>query len=87
MNDAIGYLIRIDNTPAIIITLGRFGLVNTASHTMLQVIQKVLYHIKTGYGTSGSVYGNKIVSLAGCGQGNRIGPMIWALISTTILII
>lgn len=40
---------------------------------------------QTGYGISDPVYGNKIVVLAGCGQGNGLGPSLWALIITVIL--
>ena len=49
-------------------------------------MQKSLHCIKTGYGISGPVYGDKPVPLAGCGQGNGLGPTLWALISTVILI-
>ena len=54
MNETIRFFDRIDHTPAII-TMMRFSLVYTAAHTLSQVMQKILYCIKTGYGTSGPV--------------------------------
>ena len=86
MNNAIGCFNRIDHTPAII-TLMQFGIGYNASHTLFQVIQKSLHCIKTGYSICGPVNGNKSVPLAGCGQGNGLGPTLWALISTITLIV
>ena len=49
INDTIGFFDRIDHIPAII-TLMRFGLEYKAAHALIQVIQKSLHCIKTGYG-------------------------------------
>jgi len=84
MNDAIGCFDRIDHTLAIT-TLIQFGIEYNASHTLFQVMQKSLHHIKTGYGILEPVYGDKTVPLAGCGQVNKLGPTLWALISKVIL--
>ena len=84
MNDAIGCFNWIDHTPAVI-TLMRFGLEYNPAHTLFKVMQKSLHCIKTGYGISEPVYGDKTIPLAGCGQGNGLGPTLWALISTVIL--
>ena len=84
VNNAIGCFKQIDHTPAII-TLMQFGLEYNAAHTLFQVMQKSLHCIKTGYGISEPVYGDKTIPLAGCGQGNGLGPTLWALISTVIL--
>ena len=85
MNDAIGCFDRIDHNPAII-TLMQFGLEYNAAHTLFQVIQKSLHCIKTGYSILEPVYSDEPVPLAGCGQGNGLGPTLWALISTVLLI-
>ena len=85
MIDAIGCFDRINHTPAII-SLMQFGLDYSTVHTLFQVMQKSLHCIKTGYGTLEPVYGDETVPLAGSGQGNGLGPTLWALISTVILI-
>ena len=54
--------------------------------TMLfRVLQKARHNIKTSYGVSKPVYGNKDKVIAGNCHGNRLGPLFWCLI-TTILI-
>ena len=41
--------------------------------------------MKTGFGRSGKAYGNEPVPHQGSGQGNGIGPTLWALISTKLI--
>ena len=49
------------------------------------MLQQEKHHIKTGFRQSDAVYGNEPVPLSGIGQGNDLGPTLWALISTKIL--
>ena len=84
MYDAIGCFDRIDHTPAILV-LTKYGLKHEPARILFQVIQKAMHSIKTGYGVSDHVYGNKIIPLAGCGQGNGLGPTLWALISSVVI--
>jgi hypothetical protein len=49
------------------------------------VLAKARHKIKTGYGTSDWVYGDEDIPISGCGQGNRLGPALWALISTKVI--
>ena len=51
---------------------------------LLGTLQKAMRHIKTGFGRSDDVYGNEQIPISGCGQGNGIGPTLWALISTIL---
>ena len=48
-------------------------------------MQKTLHTIKTGYGISGPVYGDEIIPVAGCGQGNDVAPALWTLISSVVI--
>lgn len=64
MNNTIRCFYRIDHTPAII-TLMYFGLAYNTAHTLFQVMQKSLHHIKTGYDISSPVYNDDFVPLAG----------------------
>ena len=64
MNNTIRCFGRIDHTP-VIITLMCFGLSYNSAHTFFQVMQKSLHRIKTDYGISSPVCGDKSVPLAG----------------------
>ena len=48
-------------------------------------MHKAMHTIKTGYGVSGPVYRNKVIPVARCGQGNGVGPTLWALISSIVI--
>ena len=84
MNDAKGCYDRISH-PIAILTLRSFGLPKRLACTLISTLQKAVHHIKTGYGRSGPVYGNEDVPSSGIGQGNGLGPTLWALISTKLL--
>jgi hypothetical protein len=56
-----------------------------AAGILFLVLAKARHKIKTGYGTSDWVYGNEEVPISGCGQGNGLGPALWALISTKVI--
>ena len=85
MNNVIRSFDRIDHTLAII-TLMRFGLAYNAAHTLFQVMKNFLHCIKTGYGISGPIYGNKSIPSASCEQGNGLGMTLCTIISTVISI-
>ena len=38
-----------------------------------------------GYGVSEPVFGDKIISVVGCGQGNSVVLTLWALISSVVI--
>ena len=52
---------------------------------MFKVLQEAEHHMKTGFGRSERAYGNKPVPHQCSGQGNGIGPTLWALISTKLI--
>ena len=53
--------------------------------TLFGVLQKAKHKIKTGYGVSTPVYGNKESTISCIGQGNGLGPALWAHISSIII--
>ena len=63
-----------------------FGLPQTIACTLISTLQKAVHHIKTGFGRSGPVYGNEVIPISGIGQGNGMGPTLWALISFKLLL-
>ena len=84
MNDAKGCFDRIVHTVAIMVLMS-FGVPYLAATTLFQVIAKARHKIKTGYGTSDWVYGDEEIPISGVGQGNGLGPALWALISTKVI--
>ena len=62
-----------------------FGVLHLVCKVLFQTLQQAKHHIKTGFGRSEAVYGNEDASLSGIGQGNGLGPTLWAIISTTII--
>ena len=44
-----------------------------------------MHLIQTGHGTVHDAYGGKEDNSNGAGQGNGLGPALWALISTKII--
>ena len=84
MNDATGCYDRISHPIAVLI-LRSFGLPKELAHSLISTLQKAVHHIKTGYGRSGPVYGDEDIPTSGIGQGNGLGPTLWALISSKLL--
>ena len=62
-----------------------FGVAGETARAMFKVLQEAEHHMKTGYGRSERAYGNEPVPQQGSGQGNRMGPTLWALISTKLI--
>jgi len=54
---------------------------------LFRVLKQARHCIKTGYGISQPVYGNEDEDkpIAGIGQGNGLGPLLWCLTSTIII--
>eukprot|EP00537_Pseudo-nitzschia_pungens_P008511 CAMPEP_0172378478 /NCGR_PEP_ID=MMETSP1060-20121228/69443_1 /TAXON_ID=37318 /ORGANISM="Pseudo-nitzschia pungens, Strain cf. cingulata" /LENGTH=393 /DNA_ID=CAMNT_0013106197 /DNA_START=135 /DNA_END=1317 /DNA_ORIENTATION=+ len=65
-------------------TLQSFGIPAHVCEVLLSTLQRSTHHIKTGFGRSGPMYGDETVPLSGIGQGNGLGPTLWALISTIV---
>ena len=84
MNDAKGCFDQIDHTFAILVLMFS-GFPWAIARTLFQVLQRAKHSIKTGYGVSAPVYSNEDSAIAGIGQGNGLGPALWALISTIII--
>ena len=57
------------------------------ARNLFRVLQQARHHIKTGYGISEPVYGDKDEQkpITGIVQGNGLGPSLWCLISTVII--
>ena len=84
MNDGKGNYDRISH-PIAALTMMSYGLPQKVATLLLETLQKSQHHIKTGFGrTEQPVYGNETVPLSGIGQGNGIGPTLWALISSKL---
>ena len=84
MNDASGCYDRISHAIAIL-TLMSFGVPQMICIVLFQTLQQAKHHIKTGFGRSEAVYGDESIPISGIGQGNGIGPTLWALIRTKLL--
>jgi len=85
MNDAKGCYDRISH-PIAVLVLMSFGLPQKIACSLISTLQTAVHHIKTGYGRSGPIYGNELIPISGIGQGNGMGPTLWALISTILLL-
>ena len=84
MNDAKGCYDRIAHSIASLF-LQRFGIPASAIVSVFSTLQKAMHFISTGFGRSESVYGNESPPVNGIGQGNGMGPSLWAIISTGLL--
>lgn len=84
MNDTIGCFHRIDHT-LVIFVLIRYGLDYESARILFQVMKKTLHTIKTGYRISDPICGDKMIPPAGHGQGNAVGPTLWALVSPAVI--
>ena len=85
MNDAKGCYDRISH-PIAILTLMSFGLPGLIARVLFETLQLAIHHIKTGFGRSGAAYGAEPTPISGIGQGNGLGPTLWVLISSKLLL-
>ena len=83
MDDAKGCFDRIQHTFAVLVLI-HYGVVWSVVTTLFEVLQKAKHKIKTGYGVSTPIYGDEETAISGIGQGNGLGPALWALISSII---
>ena len=84
MNDARGCYDCIVHSIAILV-LTSFGVAGEIARAMFKVLQEAEHHMKTRFGRSDRAYGNEPVPQQGSGQGNGIGPTLWVLISTKLI--
>ena len=86
MNDAKGCFDRINHTFAILVLMS-FGVSAVLAQPLFETFQTTDHHIKTGYGRSDKAYGNndKPEPHQGIGQGNGLGPTLWALLSFILI--
>ena len=86
MNDAKGCFDRINHTFAILVLMS-FGVSSLLARSVFETLQTADHHIKTGYGRSGKAYGNNDEEEPhqGIGQGNGLGPTLWALLSSILI--
>jgi hypothetical protein len=84
-NDAKSYDL-IGHTTASLAML-RMGVTSQAVDCMFTTIQEAAHQVQTGFGDSGSTYGGTawLIPIHGIGQGNGVGPAIWAVVSTPLL--
>ena len=83
MNDAKGCFDQIQHTFAVLVLM-YYGVAWSVATILFEVLQKARHEIKTSYGVSAPVYGDKETAISGIGQGNGLGPTLWALISSII---
>jgi retron-type reverse transcriptase len=86
MNDAKGCFDRVNHTIAILV-LTSFGVSRVLARSLFETLQKADHQIKTGYGKSDKAYGNsdEPEPHQGIGQGNGLGPTLWALLSSVLI--
>jgi hypothetical protein len=86
MNDAKGCFDRINHTFAILVLMS-FGVSAVLTRSLFETLQTADHHIKTGYGRSNKAYGNhnEPEPHQGIGQGNGLGPPLWALLSSILI--
>jgi len=86
MNDAKECYHQIDHNFAILVLMF-FGVPWMIARNLFRVLQQARHCIKTGYGILEPVYGNEDEKkqYTGIGQGNKLGPSLWCLMSTIII--
>ena len=84
MNDAQGCYNCIVHTIAILVLMS-LVVPGEKTRAMFKVLQEADHHMNTGFERSEREYENEPVPQQGSGQGNRIGPTLWALISTELI--
>jgi hypothetical protein len=69
------------------IAMQRNGVPRPAVDCLFSTLQYASHQVRTGYGDSSSSYGGSkwITPMHGIGQGNGVGPAIWAVLSSPLL--
>ena len=83
-NDAKGCYDRIHLSVAIL-TLYSFGVPYKICKVLFTVLRRAIHSIQTGHGTVHDAYGGEGDNSNDAGQGNGMGPALWALILTKII--
>ena len=86
MNNAKWCYDKIDHNFAILVLI-HSSLLWFVAKNLFRVLQQARHWFKTDYGVTQPVYGNKDVAehIAGIGQGIRLDPSLWCLISILII--
>jgi hypothetical protein len=74
---------RIVHTPASL-ALQRLGVGKAVVKSLFNTIANMKHYIRTGLGDSKKSYQSGLVPFQGVGQGNGMGPCIWAVVSSAI---
>jgi hypothetical protein len=69
------------------ISMQRVGLPRNIINCLFTTLQEAVHRVRTGFGDSKATYRGPVwlVPIHGIGQGNGVGPAIWAVVSTPIL--
>jgi hypothetical protein len=69
------------------LAMQRMGIPQALVDCMFTTLQEAAHWVRTGYGDSTTSYGGKVwlIPVHGIGQGNIVGPAIWAVVSTPLL--
>ena len=62
-----------------------FGVAGPIARALFKVLQEANHHLKTGFSRSKQAYGTETVPHQDSRQGNTIGPILWTLISTKLI--
>ena len=62
-----------------------FGVAGETARAIFKVLQEAEHHMKTGFGRLERAYRNKPVSQQDSGQRNGMGPTLWVLILTKLI--
>ena len=83
-NDAKGCYDRIHHVVGTL-ALMRFGVPWKVCSVLFEVLKRAKHSIQTAYGTAPNMYGGIDDDLNGSGQGNGLGPALWAVISSCLI--
>jgi len=69
------------------ISMQRLGVPKNIINCLFTTLQEAIHRVRTGFGDSKDYYGGNVwlVPIHGIGQGNGVGPAIWAVVSTPLL--
>jgi len=69
------------------LAMQRMGIPQALVDCMFTTLQEAAHWVRTGYGDSTTSNGGKVwlIPIHGIGQGNGVGPAIWAVVSTPLL--
>lgn len=74
---------RIVHTPASL-ALQRMGVAGEVVSSLFKTVASMRHYVRTGLGDSISSYTSRGIPFQGVGQGNGMGPCIWALVSSVL---